>query len=177
MSDWKFLNEARVREPMEHLNIPKRFCSDDSYGFSGMFRFNMQGRMVRVIASDGGGWQHVSVSIERDKRTPTWEMMCVIKGLFWEDEDCVVQYHPPASVYVDFHPGCLHLWKPLLVDLPMPDPIMVGPMRKDKDGKRTMPVPTDQATNDSGGGDNGRQDASEKSGPTAPSIKVVGEEP
>jgi len=40
--------------------------------------------------------------------------------------DCVVQYHPPRSEYVNNHPFCLHLWRPAGLDLPLPPAWMVG---------------------------------------------------
>lgn len=64
---------------------------------------------VIIIASWGGGWEHVSVSLGR--RCPTWDEMCMIKDIFWGEEECVVQFHPPHSEYVNLHPYCLHLWK------------------------------------------------------------------
>ena len=77
-----------------------------------------------IIASDGFGWEHVSVS--RRDRCPTWDEMCLVKALFWDDDDCVIQYHPPRSEYVNNHPYCLHLWRPIDVSLPMPPSILVG---------------------------------------------------
>ena len=53
--------------------------------------------------------EHVSVSLRR--RCPTWDEMCMVKDIFWADEECVVQFHPPKSKYVNFHPYCLHLWR------------------------------------------------------------------
>ena len=79
---------------------------------------------LAAIASDGLGWEHVSVS--RQERCPTWEEMCKVKALFWDEEDCVVQYHPPKSEYVNRHPYCLHLWRPTLERLPRPNPKLVG---------------------------------------------------
>lgn len=79
---------------------------------------------LRVIASNGMGWEHVSVS--RRDRCPTWEEMCQVKALFWGDDDCVVQYHPPRSQYVNNHQNCLHMWRPVGIDMPMPPSIMVG---------------------------------------------------
>ena len=79
---------------------------------------------LRIIASDGFGWEHVSVS--RRDRCPTWDEMCLVKALFWDDDDCVIQYHPPRSEYVNNHPYCLHLWRPIGVPLPMPPSILVG---------------------------------------------------
>lgn len=82
------------------------------------------GQVLRIIASNGFGWEHVSVS--RSDRTPTWEEMCQVKAMFWEPDDCVIQYHPPASEYVNNHANCLHLWRPIGKDVPMPPSIMVG---------------------------------------------------
>lgn len=65
-------------------------------------------------------WQHVSVSIQGSTMTPSWAIMCKVKELFFEPEDCVVQYHPPKSEYVNTHPGVLHLWKPMNEKIPMP---------------------------------------------------------
>jgi len=79
---------------------------------------------VMVIASNGCGWEHVSVS--RRDRTPTWDEMCQVKALFWDDEDCVMQLHPPRSEWVNNHPNCLHLWRPVDTALPMPPSILVG---------------------------------------------------
>lgn len=84
---------------------------------------------LRVIASDGDGWEHVSVSTY--KRCPTWEEMCLIKSLFWDDDDCVVQFHPPESDYVNFHPFCLHLWRRLGTNefVQRPPAYMIGPIQ------------------------------------------------
>lgn len=79
---------------------------------------------VRVIASDGAGWEHVSVS--RRDRCPTWDEMCQVKDLFWDEDDCVVQYHPPKEDWVNNHPNCLHLWRPVGVELPRPHALLVG---------------------------------------------------
>lgn len=86
------------------------------------------GSLLRIISSEGDDtipWEHVSVSCEG--RTPNWREMCFVKDLFWGEEECVVQYHPPKSDYVNHHPHCLHLWKPIGIDLPRPPSIAVGP--------------------------------------------------
>lgn len=135
MSEWTFLNDHRVR--VATPTIHPQYCSDDSYGFNGMFRLPKDGEIVRCIASDGTDfdapewkWQHVSVSVEGDKRPPRWSVMCWVKDLFWEPEDWVVQFHPAQSQYVNFHPACLHLWRPLVEKLPTPLAIMVGPPKR-----------------------------------------------
>lgn len=70
------------------------------------------------------GWEHVSVSTKR--RVPNWQEMCFVKNLFWDEEECVVQFHPPRSEYVNNHPFCLHLWKSTKEPMPLPPSILVG---------------------------------------------------
>ncbi len=84
------------------------------------------GAELKIIASgaDETGWEHVSISTER--RPPNWQEMCFVKDLFWEEEECVMQLHPPRSEYVNNHPYCLHLWRPVAAVIPMPPSIMVG---------------------------------------------------
>jgi hypothetical protein len=109
--------------------------SDDTYGNNGFFWIPYQksnGLEYRVQASDGMGWEHVSVSIGLPNRPalrcPTWEEMCYIKNLFWDEEDCIVQFHPAKKDYVNRHPFVLHLWRPTdpKMQIPIPDKIMVG---------------------------------------------------
>jgi hypothetical protein len=67
---------------------------------------------VEAWENEGGpppAWEHVSASLAT--RCPTWAEMAWVKGLFWEDEEQVVQFHPPRSAYVNRHPNCLHLWR------------------------------------------------------------------
>jgi hypothetical protein len=86
---------------------------------------------IKVIATDGQGpdsslekWEHVSVSLA--SRCPTWEEMCLVKSLFWDDEECVMQLHPPRSQWINNHPYCLHLWRPVERQIPTPPGITVG---------------------------------------------------
>ncbi len=81
---------------------------------------------LKIIASDGMNWKHVSVS--KKYECPTWDEMCYVKSLFWDDpEDWAVQYHPPASRYINNHPYCLHLWQPEdHGEMPFPSDILVG---------------------------------------------------
>lgn len=71
-----------------------------------------------VIFSWGGGWEHVSVSFPN--RCPTWDEMNKVKDMFWHENECVVQYHPPKSEYVNNHKYCLHLWRKYGVDFERP---------------------------------------------------------
>ena len=96
-------------------------------GGNGIFKVYVEGKSFNVIASNGGGWDHVSVTPGNLKRTacPTWEEMCAIKDMFFEPEETVIQYHPPKSEYINNHPCCLHLWRPQGVDVPRPPMIYV----------------------------------------------------
>lgn len=77
-----------------------------------------------VIWSFGGGWEHVSVCPRN--RTPDWDEMCQIKDMFWNENECVVQYHPAKSEYVNNAKNCLHFWKPVNQEFPIPPSLMVG---------------------------------------------------
>lgn len=114
------------------LNVPEKFritfgrmASSPSNGNNGAFMVRIDhGQLLHVICSDGMGWEHVSVS--REDRTPTWEEMCQIKEMFWDDEDCVIQFHPRRSEYVNNHKHCLHMWRPINQEIPIPPSVTVG---------------------------------------------------
>ena len=97
------------------FKVPERYrvrdvrLAVDGYGNNGAFVVPFESFDLRVIASDGAEWEHVSVSLPN--RIPNWREMCLIKELFWGDEDTVVQFHPPKADYVNLHPNCLHLWR------------------------------------------------------------------
>jgi hypothetical protein len=115
------LEEARLRKG--------EMASDPSYGLAGAFMLmGPKGEYLAIISSGVDhefGWEHVSVSCS--KRIPNWLEMCFVKELFWQDEEAVMQLHPPKSEYVNHHPNCLHLWRPLNAAIPLPPSILVGP--------------------------------------------------
>ena len=113
----------------------------DRYGLF-LFRTHLGGNyhlMTKVIFDDGeeSGWEHASVSQTQVRAArkrelvratlvmPTWETMCHFKSMFWEPDECVVQFHPAEENYVNIHPGCLHLWKPVGNAFPIPASILV----------------------------------------------------
>ena len=108
------------------------FRTDDDCNFGAFFIPVSLGKApLKIIATDGMDaeqfgppWEHVSVSLPN--RCPTWEEMAFVKSQFWDDTDCVIQYHPPRSEYVNNHRFCLHLWRPVGVSLPMPPSLLVG---------------------------------------------------
>lgn len=62
-----------------------------------------------VFSPDEGGWQHVSFSPYSGK-LPTWDAMCELKDIFFDDEEEAIQLHPKKSQYVNVKENCLHLW-------------------------------------------------------------------
>lgn len=112
------------------FNVPEKYrdkkYSNKSDGNNGVFRVprNNANAPLTIVASDGMGWEHVSVTLPG--RPPTWDEMCKVKELFWDEDDTVIQYHPGKDDYVDNHPNCLHMWRPIDKELPKPNPILVG---------------------------------------------------
>ena len=126
--------DRRVDLPLSHA-----LSSTIASGNNGAFDFvgPVPGWRLLVIASDGGGWEHVSVHAARERglrdvqtRVPTWAEMVFIKNEFWGPEDVVMQLHPRQSVYVNQHPHVLHLWRPLDKVIPEPPPEFVGQIAK-----------------------------------------------
>ena len=86
---------------MATVTLPSGFCGSAIWG------------------RDEAGWEHVSVSSYKAKRLPSWDDMCRVKDIFFEDEEEAVQVHPKASRYLHgvSHKGetlenVLHLWRP-----------------------------------------------------------------
>lgn len=95
----------------------------DDYGF-----FDIPRNGIRLMCMVGPGhvdipWEHVSVSTA--KRTPNWYEMALIKDMFWDDEETVMQLHPPKSLHISLHPHTLHLWRPINQAIPLPPLIAV----------------------------------------------------
>lgn len=88
--------------------------------------FKLGKRYGSVIWSNGGGWEHVSVCPYKRSYTPSWDDMCALKDMFFHEDETVVQYHPAKSEYVNNMPNCLHLWRSINTDFPVPPSIMVG---------------------------------------------------
>lgn len=113
------------------FNVPEQFRvrngrlgTSKANGNNGLFLIPGKGINLRIIASDGQGWDHVSVSLP--DRCPTWGEMCRVKSFFWDEEDTVMQLHPPKSEWVNNHPYCLHLWRSQDREIPRPPELMVG---------------------------------------------------
>jgi hypothetical protein len=132
-----------MRTDSSHLNAFRnrthpQYKSDDTAGMNGFFVIPLEeGKKTFALVISGVGieeypWDHVSVRIGFSKyhgklaeRIPTWEEMCIIKGLFFEPEECAVQFHPPDEDYINQNPFVLNLWRPINFRFPMPAKEMV----------------------------------------------------
>lgn len=107
-------------------------------GNNGAFLLPPHGRLKALlfcIASDDAdwedsglplpAWEHVSVSTRF--RAPYWAEMCMVKELFWDAEDTVMQLHPPKSEWRNLHEFCLHLWRPIGIEIPRQPNLTVAP--------------------------------------------------
>jgi hypothetical protein len=118
-------------EDLRWKNAPRGYESREGDPF-GMFRIPGRracGRELGVIACDGvqTEWEHVSVSlVHQPKKCPSWLEMSAVKSLFWGPEEVVMQIHPAEKDYVNNHPGCLHLWRPVKSPISLPPALLVG---------------------------------------------------
>lgn len=97
----------------------------------------IKGYIYIMVFSNGEGWEHLSITIRKVTSTsgrktapvlrcPTWQEMCFCKDLFWDPNECVIQFHPPMSQYVSNSEFCLHIWRPTDVEFPTPPAVLVG---------------------------------------------------
>ena len=122
MRDLNELNKLRLCNAYVKANF-------GSFGDGGngifMVSSSVDHRPLRIIASNQGGWDHVSVS--REDRIPLWTEMEQVKRLFFKDDETAMQLHVPPSEHINVHPNCLHLWRANLgPPLVLPPSFMVG---------------------------------------------------
>ncbi len=115
MKDLTYLDEYRIEM------IP----GDPGDEHNGAFQMKIRGEKFLIIASNGGGWEHVSIS--HKYKVPGWRVMCELKEMFFEDTEAVYQIHPPKAEYMNVHKNCLHLWRPTKEGQPLPPVYMIGP--------------------------------------------------
>jgi len=109
----------------------QRGAEQEYYGIDGdggngvfMVKSPIDGGLLVIVASNGGGWDHVSVS--RSNRCPNWPEMEHVKRMFFRDTECVVQFHVPTDQHINVHPHCLHLWRHQSQEFPRPPLWMVA---------------------------------------------------
>ncbi len=120
----KTQEKLQIRLNYKDIIIIEDLYGDDGFiGVKAIIRYGTD--FLRVIATNGEQWEHVSVSLQN--RCPTWQEMCHIKEIFWNDDETVIQYHPAKEDYVNYHSYCLHIWKPMNQEIPKPPTILIGP--------------------------------------------------
>lgn len=110
---------AEIYRAPHPLGLPH--AKGDDYGW---FEISRGKYRLYAQASSDEKWEHVSVSKRHE--CPSWDDMCFVKDLFWGPDECVVQFHPRESEYVNMAKNCLHLWKQVGVAFPEPEKSRVG---------------------------------------------------
>lgn len=111
---------------LEQYRLPGHFPHGgpgDSHGGVFVLTSKSTGRELRIIASNGDGWDHVSVSLEN--RCPNWQEMEQVKRTFFKDDEIAMQLHLPPSQHISIHPFVLHIWRPHHMEVPTPPVDMV----------------------------------------------------
>lgn len=96
----------------------------DPEGFRGFI--GMPAWEGTIVCSWGAGWEHVSIAPAKSRITPSWDDMCRLKEMFFEDDEAVIQIHPPKAEYVNNKPNCLHLWRCKYREMILPPSCLVG---------------------------------------------------
>lgn len=111
-----------VAEIIKYFERTGRIIDSGEDGIAGQLQYGRT--QFKIIASWGGGWDHVSVSLF-EKRCPTWEEMCFIKEILFKPNEAAYQLHPTQDNYVNSHKYCLHIWRPQNQEIPTPPTIFV----------------------------------------------------
>ncbi len=111
---------------LEEIKSCKRIAVAMSTFDGGAGTIHMPTWKGSVIWSNGAGWDHVSISPEKLRITPSWDDMCLLKDIFFNDDEAVIQIHPPKNEYVNNMPNCLHLWRCTYREMIMPPSCLVG---------------------------------------------------
>lgn len=108
-----------MRKYEDVLKNYRVFCIDElcenGSTMGGSVRLS-NGKILNFIAGwNEDGKEHVSVSLADGRKfhrgeLPTWDDMCLVKDIFWDEEEEVFQIHPPRSCYYDLG-AVLHLWR------------------------------------------------------------------
>lgn len=111
---------------VEEISQNKRVLVGDksSDGFCGEIHLGLW--KGSFICSTGAGWEHVSVHPYKMNCVPSWDDMCKVKDIFWNDDEEVIQIHPAKNKYVNNVPNCLHLWRCTYREMVLPPSCLVG---------------------------------------------------
>ena len=79
-----------------------------------------QSRVLKVVAASSDGWDHLSVSVDGHKRTPTWAELEHAKRTFFRPDEIAWAYHMNVEDHISIHPYVLHLWRKHNFEMPLP---------------------------------------------------------
>ena len=101
-------------KPLEEIKKDRRLAFINSvktlFEMQGYITLSNGRKGTFIAGHNENGMEHVSVMLYH--KLPTWNEMCEIKDIFWNDEETVVQLHPKKSAYTDIC-DALHLWRPV----------------------------------------------------------------
>lgn len=118
MRSWPNVRALKFKQPDPNTGIVYQQDCD------GWYLVPFRGVTLKVIASNGLDWDHVSVALSH--RCPTWEEMEHVRELFFRDDETVMQLSVPRTEHINQHPYCLHWWRPQAATIPRPEVILVG---------------------------------------------------
>ena len=114
-----------MRDPRDLDRFRQTHVEEKAYGTRGndgngvfLVPSPVDGQPMTIIASNGGGWDHVSIS--RQSRTPSWTEIEHVFRLFFQNDEIAMQLHLPRADHIDRHPFCLHLWRPQASEIALP---------------------------------------------------------
>lgn len=110
-------NLSGLKEYRVPVGMPMMKFKEDDY--NGAFNIELKGDKYNILISNDGGWEHASISLRN--KMPDTKAMNTLKQMFFEDDETVMQLHPPKSEYISNHQYCLHLWRPTKKHIPLPE--------------------------------------------------------
>lgn len=110
------LNQGRMRRG--------KYATGTADGFNGLFHFRIAGVPVQVHSTDSDppAWRHVVVTLGSSTMVPSWNVVNRVRDLFFGPDSWVTVYLTPNDGPIQFQPGSIHLWQPLLEGLIVPHP-------------------------------------------------------
>jgi hypothetical protein len=106
------------------FRLLRKIETDEVLRLEGYFFDPVTQKRYLVFFTVQYGWEHASCGT--NTKTPSWDIMCRIKDIFWRKDECCVQYHPKEEDYVTMHEFTLHIWKQVDKEFPTPPVLMVG---------------------------------------------------
>lgn len=110
---------------LEAFRIPNTPYDGGAFGGAFLIPYPLAGEQLKCIASAGEGWDHVSVSLQKAKRTPNWAEMEYAKRTFFHPGEIAWEYHMNTDDHISIHPYVLHIWRKHDFKMPVPPKVFV----------------------------------------------------